>query len=210
MNLILGLALPIVGASFLLYVGKRTESFVRYQLISLFGALALSGIAVASSNNESIIQLGNFSAPANNIIDAPYASFAIIALAITTLVVYLQIVKGKQIDRALFVKSLFLAIPLSIMNSLTEELIFRVTTVQVLTGATSALNIAIISGLLFGIPHYFGNPGKIPGVVMAGFLGVIAAQSIFDTGGIGWAWAMHFLQDIPIITMLLLTGAKKL
>jgi hypothetical protein len=45
---------------------------------------------------------------------------------------------------------------------------------------------------------------------MAGFLGLIAAQSIFDTSGIGWAWAIHFVQDVPIITMLLLTGAKKL
>ena len=64
--------------------------------------------------------------------------------------------------------------------------------------------LAILCGVAFGIPHYFGNPGRIPGVLMAGFLGWIAGLSILETGGIAWAWGIHFAQDVPIILMLLL------
>jgi hypothetical protein len=39
---------------------------------------------------------------------------------------------------------------------------------------------------------------------MAGFLGWIAGLSILETGGIAWAWGIHFAQDVPIILMLLL------
>ena len=210
MNWLFGIGLPVIGATLLFVVGNRVGSFIRYQLITLAGAILLSLAALAFSHNQSIFVLGDLSAPANNVIDASYGLFTLIAFGITTLVVYLQVVKGKKIDLSLLLKFILLAIPLSAMNALTEELIFRGTLIQVLSGAATPITLAILSALLFGIPHYFGNPGKIPGVLMAGFLGLIAAQSIFDTAGIGWAFAMHFVQDVPIITMLLLTGAKKL
>jgi membrane protease YdiL (CAAX protease family) len=210
MNWVLGIGLPIIGAAFLLAIGNRVHSFVKYQLITLLGAAIFFSTALVLGDNKSIFTLGDLSAPANNLIDASYGAFALIALLVTTFVVYLQVLRGKKIDKALIFKSLLTALPLSAMNALTEELIFRGTLIQVLSGAATPLTLSLLSGLLFGIPHYFGNPGKIPGVIMAGFLGLIAAQSIFDTSGIGWAWAIHFVQDVPIITMLLLTGAKKL
>ena len=207
---LLGLGLPIVGAGFLFYVGKRTRSFVRYQVITLFGALVISAIALATSPNASIYRLGDLGAPAHNIIGASYGAFTLIAFAVTTLVVYLQVVRGKKVSRSAIATSLVWALPLSAMNALTEELIFRASIMQSIIHVAGPSLVFLLSAALFGIPHYFGNPGKIPGVLMAGFLGYIAAQSIFDTGGIGWAWAMHFVQDVPIITMLLLTGTKKL
>lgn len=210
MNWVLGIGLPIIGAAFLFAIGNRVHSFVIYQLITLLGAALFFATALVLSDKKSIFTLGDLSAPANNVIDASYGAFALIALLVTTFVVYQQVLRGKQVDRTLILKSLLFSIPLSAMNALTEELIFRATLIQVLSGAAAPLTLALLSGLLFGIPHYFGNPGKIPGVLMAGFLGLIAAQSIFDTSGIGWAWAIHFVQDVPIITMLLLTGAKKL
>lgn len=207
---LLGIGLPIIGATFLFAVGNRTKSFVRYQVITLLGALAISALALATSPNSSIYKIGDLSAPADNFIGASYGAFTLIAFAITTLVVYLQVVKGKSIDKSLLLKSLAFALPLSAMNALTEELIFRASLMQSIIHVAGPAVVALLAGLLFGIPHYFGNPGKFPGVLMATFLGVIAAQSIFDTGGLGWAWLMHFAQDIPIITMLLLTGTKKL
>ncbi len=207
---LLGIGLPIIGAVFLFAVDNRTKSFVRYQIITLLGALAISALALATSPNSSIYKIGDLSASANNFIGASYGAFTLIAFAITTLVVYLQVVKGKSVDRSLLLKSLVFALPLSAMNALTEELIFRASIMQSIIHVAGPVVVVLLAGLLFGIPHYFGNPGKIPGVLMATFLGVIAAQSIFDTGGLGWAWLMHFAQDIPIITMLLLTGTKKL
>ncbi|TLU55755.1 MAG: CPBP family intramembrane metalloprotease [Chlorobium sp.] len=60
----------------------------------------------------------------------------------------------------------------------------------------------LFSALLFGIPHYFGYPGKIPGVVLSGFLGWLLSLSVLQTGGIAWALALHFVQDLVIFTLL--------
>ncbi len=207
---LLGIGLPVVGALFLFTIGNRTKSFVSYQIITLFGAVVISAVALATSPNSSIYKLGDLTAPADNIIGASYGAFTLIAFAVTTLVVYLQVVRGKEIDKSSLIRFALIALPLSAMNALTEELIFRAAIMQSMIHVAGPVIVVVLSGLLFGIPHYFGNPGKLPGVVMATFLGVIAAQSIFDTGGLGWAWIMHFVQDVPIITMLLLTGAKKL
>jgi membrane protease YdiL (CAAX protease family) len=207
---LLGIGLPIAGALFLVGVGKRTNSIVRYQLVTLGGAIVLSGLSLKFSPNDSIFKFGDLKAPANNFIGASYLAFTVIAFAVTSLVVYLQLARSKHLNKTPLIRFALISIPLSAMNSLTEELIFRATILQSATHLASPMIIAILSGLLFGIPHNFGNPGKLPGVVMATFLGVMAAQSIFDTGGLGWAWIMHFVQDLPIITILLSTGVKKL
>ena len=207
---LLGIGLPIVGALFLLTVGKRSQSIVRYQIITLLGAIAISSMALAASPNTSIYRFGDLKAPADNFIGANYGAFTLIAFAVTSLVVYMQVVRGKEVDKSLLLRFTLFALPLSAMNALTEELIFRAAIMQSMTNVAGPVIVVILSGLLFGIPHYFGNPGKLSGVAMATFLGVIAAQSVFDTGGLGWAWIMHFVQDVPIITMLLLTGVKKL
>ncbi|MFT6005009.1 MAG: hypothetical protein ACI8UQ_002153, partial [Bacteroidia bacterium] len=51
--------------------------------------------------------------------------------------------------------------------------------------------------------HYFGTPGGIIGVIVAGFLGWFLAKSILETKGFFWAWFIHFLQDVVIITAML-------
>jgi hypothetical protein len=30
----------------------------------------------------------------------------------------------------------------------------------------------------------------------------VMAQSVLDTGGLGWAWVIHVAQDVPILTMM--------
>jgi hypothetical protein len=62
-----------------------------------------------------------------------------------------------------------------------------------------------LSALIFGIGHYFGSPGGIPGVLMAGYLGWFASKSIHETKGFFWAWMIHFVQDIIIMTGAYLT-----
>lgn len=130
-------------------------------------------------------------------------TFLIFPLIATTIVVYLQVLKRKAVPFHTIAKVIPAAILLSIFNSFTEEIIFRVIGVEGLSSVLSVSIIALLSGLWFGIPHYFGTPGKIPGVLMAGFLGWIAAISIMETGGIAAAWGIHFVQDVLIITMLL-------
>lgn len=136
-------------------------------------------------------------------------TFLVFPLIATTIVVYLQILRAKQVKIGTVVKVLPAALLLSVFNSLTEEIIFRVIGIEGLSSTLSMGVLALLSGLWFGIPHYFGTPGKLPGVVMAGFLGWVAAISVLETGGIAAAWGIHFVQDVPIITMLLAVAVKE-
>jgi membrane protease YdiL (CAAX protease family) len=136
-------------------------------------------------------------------------TFLVFPLIATTLVVYLQIARKKNISIGTVIRVLPAAVLLSVFNSFTEEIIFRVIGIEGLGSTLSVGILALLSGLWFGIPHYFGTPGKFPGVVMAGFLGWIAAISILETGGFAAAWGIHFVQDVPIITMLLAVAVEE-
>jgi membrane protease YdiL (CAAX protease family) len=92
----------------------------------------------------------------------------------------------------------------SLSNSFTEELIFRFGIVGGLSRRCSKLPLLIISAVLFGLPHYWGNPGGFTGVLMSGLLGYILSKATIETKGIGVAWIIHFVQDIIIFTALIM------
>jgi membrane protease YdiL (CAAX protease family) len=87
----------------------------------------------------------------------------------------------------------------SITNSFSEEMLCRFSLVAGLDGAISKHAIYIWSAAIFGGVHFFGTPGGPLGVLMAGFLGWLMAKAMHETKGIGWPWAIHFLQDVVII-----------
>jgi len=97
----------------------------------------------------------------------------------------------------------------AMVNAFVEETIFRIGIVSPLYGQISTPAILLISGFLFGIPHYFGMPKGILGVVMAGFLGWLLAMSVVETQGMFLAWAVHFVQDIVIIAVIFLIGSSE-
>jgi membrane protease YdiL (CAAX protease family) len=66
-----------------------------------------------------------------------------------------------------------------------------------------------MSALIFGVIHYFGMPGKIPGMLMAGFMGWLLTFAIIQTSGIFWAWSIHFAQDVIILTIALAAEKSK-
>ena len=68
--------------------------------------------------------------------------------------------------------------------------------------------IQIISAVLFGLPHYFGNPSGFIGVVMAGVLGYVLCKATIETKGITIAWIIHFVQDVIIFTALMMINIK--
>ena len=90
----------------------------------------------------------------------------------------------------------------SAMNAFSEEAIFRMGIVSPLYGQLSLPVVAIISGVLFGLPHYFGQPSGPVGVLMAGFLGWLLALSLLETQGLFLAWAVHFVQDVVIFVSM--------
>jgi membrane protease YdiL (CAAX protease family) len=56
----------------------------------------------------------------------------------------------------------------------------------------------IMTAALFGLLHYFGQPGGPFGVLLAGYLGWIAAKSMIETRGFVWAFLIHFVGNFII------------
>ena len=96
----------------------------------------------------------------------------------------------------------------SLSNSLFEEIIFRFAVIGNLDGRVAKDMILIISAVLFGLPHFYGNPGGITGVIMSAALGFILAKATYETHGLGIAWVIHFVQDIVIFTAIFMMNAK--
>jgi membrane protease YdiL (CAAX protease family) len=96
----------------------------------------------------------------------------------------------------------------SLTNSLTEELIFRFAIVGGLFNHYSKLTILIVSAVLFGLPHYFGSPSGVIGILMSGVLGYVLCKATVETKGISIAWTIHFVQDIIIFTALMMINVK--
>jgi membrane protease YdiL (CAAX protease family) len=125
----------------------------------------------------------------------------------TAIFMFFQLKKA-GVDYHYFVFSLLWAIPFSMTNAFSEEAIFRIGIVSPLFGIFSISIIILISAMVFGLPHYFGMPSGIIGALMAGFLGWLLAMSLVETQGLLIAWAIHFAQDVVIITSMILMSKK--
>jgi membrane protease YdiL (CAAX protease family) len=86
----------------------------------------------------------------------------------------------------------------SAANAWSEEIFARFVIVAGLDGKINPATICVISGIIFGVPHFFGTPGGFFGVIVTSGLGWILAKSVVETKGLGWAWVIHFLQDVII------------
>jgi membrane protease YdiL (CAAX protease family) len=126
----------------------------------------------------------------------------------TGIFMFLQLKKA-GVDYRYFLFSLLWSIPFSMANAFSEEAIFRIGIVSPLHGIFSVSVIILISGIVFGAPHYFGMPSGVVGALMAGFLGWLLALSLVETQGLFLAWAIHFAQDVVIITSMILMSRKK-
>ncbi len=164
-------------------------SFSKYFAIGNISApvVPVPVVGISPAPNETWLQIG--------------ANFAIVITAVTFIFIFFQLIKGKIIQKQYF-HLFFWVVVLSLMNSFTEEMITRFSVIALLDTLIPLSYIYLISAIIFGSVHYFGTPGKIPGVFLAGFLGWFLSKSIGETQGIFWAWLIHFLQDVVIITGL--------
>jgi uncharacterized protein len=127
---------------------------------------------------------------------------------VTAIVIFIQIPVTIQALQALPSFALPILL-LSLSNSLAEELIYRHSIVTALDATPWRRFAALFSGILFGGAHYFGAPGGFPGVLMAGLLGWLLAKSMQETRGFFWAWLIHFIQDVVIISAMFLQEVQK-
>jgi uncharacterized protein len=96
----------------------------------------------------------------------------------------------------------------SITNSFSEEIIYRFVINGNLAKIVASTTIFLISGIIFGLPHYWGFPTGIIGVIMSGLLGYILSKATHETQGLGIAWGIHFVQDVIIFTAVLMMNVK--
>ena len=57
-----------------------------------------------------------------------------------------------------------------------------------------------------GESSFRGHPGGPLGALLAGILGWLAATATIQTGGIAWAWSLHVILDVVILTVVLAIG----
>ncbi len=132
-------------------------------------------------------------------------NFTIVISIVTAVAIYFQVYQNGVIQT--LAPAIFLLILLfALTNSFVEEVTFRHTFASIVEyhGLSPYISKAL-SALIFGGVHYLGTPGKIPGVLLAGFLGWFLSKSIHETKGFFWAWLIHFAQDVIIMTALFLT-----
>ncbi|MFC4101371.1 CPBP family glutamic-type intramembrane protease [Paenibacillus xanthanilyticus] len=131
-------------------------------------------------------------------------NMAIVITSVTAVVIYFQVIRGESIHVDLF-PGLALIVVFALMNAFSEEIIFRFSFVAVVHRFGYSPYVGQgLAAATFGIVHYFGTPGGIPGVLMAAYIGWLLAKSMFETKGFFWALTIHFLQDVVIFFALLM------
>ena len=93
------------------------------------------------------------------------------------------------------------------LNAASEEFQFRCALLAHLRNVVSPAEAAWITAVLFGLGHYYGQPSGPIGVAMAGIAGWLWARSMIETRGFVWAFFIHMVQDIVILSFLAVATA---
>jgi len=169
------MALTLIGSG----IGRRELFLVR-------------GDPSAPASPTRLLQ-GNKTMPWNRVIRGWLPYFVII---ITAVLVFQIRPNLDQLSRALiFLPAILLA---AVINALAEEFIFRSMLLARLEHVIGAQGAIWMTTGLFGLMHYFGEPGGPFGVLLAGYLGWLAAKTMIETRGFVWALVVHTLGDFII------------
>jgi hypothetical protein len=192
----------------------KLELFFLYQLISLgVSGIVIVGVWMLNDRKLNFFRVGSWRAPATPVKILGITAndnwrkigftFAMVISGVTLMFMIINTYEDLgNITPAAWMLGLACAIPLSAVNAFNEEIITRWSIAEGFTGSF-AKYAPWVSAVIFGSVHYFGTPGGLIGSLMAGFLGWFLVRSIQDTKGLGWAWVIHFLQDIIILTITL-------
>lgn len=186
---------------------------LKYQLITLgvAGLVLLATYLAGRASFRRFFRLGQIDAPVEPVKaiglkpgpDETWLhvgrNFAVIITAVTAVLIYFQAIRGNSIAPE-HLRYLPWILVFAVSNAFVEEMITRFAVVSSLDGIIPRDAVYLVSAAIFGGVHFYGTPGGILGVLLAGFLGWLAAKSIGETRGVFWAWLLHFLQDVVIFT----------
>lgn len=199
-------------------LGNTYLSFqLKYQLILLGSVLISLGVIFLVSRNQflSLFRIGNLSAPTSAVNwlgiknGEKWTGLGINMLIVISLVtatfLFFQF-KKMPISWNLLLVNFHWIILFSILNAFSEEMIFRFGLVTSLQSIVPVSGIIIISAIAFGVVHYGGTPGGFIGIGLAGLMGFILCKSLIETQGIFWAVLIHFVQDVLIISSIVISN----
>ena len=204
--------------SFYLHTNKAINAMVNYQLF----ALLVSGVAsliifYLNPGSKVLLSMGNLkiaavkekwlgiNGNANWIING--AQLLLFVSFVTSIFIFITV--RNQTNSISFNLSFVPYILLfAFSNALAEELIYRYCIVGGLNLYCSKSFILITSAILFGLPHFFGMPNGIIGVLISAVLGYILCKATMETKGIFTAWFIHFVQDVIIFTGIFILHAS--
>ena len=213
-------SITVIGTAFLLVLtqwlnprgSNNLATYFTYQGLSLLvSAAVVAAVWFLRGRKLEFARIGDLHAPAspNQLLGIKTTdnwrnvglTFAIAISVVTSFFLLANYANSFDgISPLAWVIAFLAAIPLSAVNALNEEVITRWSLVEGL-GARNARYAPGLSAIIFGSVHYFGVPGGFIGCLMAAFLGWFLTKSIQDTRGIGWAWGIHFVQDVLIFTV---------
>lgn len=211
--LLIGQLVPSLNG-FMLHVNPQVDTLLKYQLIAVGMTLIFLLILywLQPQNFRLFARFGDSRAHPDPVkwlgIKAADTwrsvglNFAVVITVVTAIFIYLSFMGSTPIGTDAL-QWLPFALLLAVSNAFVEEALARFGIVVSLYGTLPNTTIFWVSALAFGIPHYFGAPGGVIGILMAGFLGWLLAKSLVETRGVFWAWFIHFLQDVVIFFGLL-------
>ena len=97
-----------------------------------------------------------------------------------------------------------MVLPMAAVNAFTEEVVFRLSYVTSTENAGLSPTWAMALGsLVFGFVHYWGiAPKWTLGAVLIAYIGFFLTKSSLETKGFLFAWAVHAILDVVILTFL--------
>lgn len=188
------------------------DSFLKYQIAALLLAISLTAVTwFLHPVSRNYLQLGSLHLPAEQLKWMGISGQTnwtvvfpklLLWVSLPTLIFMFLGVWSSQSLHAFQWKFIPWVLLFSFTNALTEELIFRFVLLPVQEVVPTVKVICLVSAILFGLPHFWGNPGGAIGVVMSGILGFVLMKMMLETKGLLAPWLLHFIQDVIIFTAI--------
>ena len=226
-----GMALALVAlvlGDWIRYAIENTSPVVRWSktapqyqwifldsLIALIpGALmALTLVGSGLKRRDVFLVRGNLAAPSKmplGLGPVRWSSLGPILIAVLSVPLAMQLVATWRPELSPMKKvigHLPVILTFAIVNSASEEFRFRSVLLARIRPALGNGHALLLTSALFGLGHWFGHPSGPAGVVMAGFAGWLWGKSMIETNGFFWAWLIHGIQDVIILTFVVLAPA---
>ncbi len=178
--------------------------------------VALAAALLAASHmtrGELYLRLGDLRAPAEIPLPVttrtttwPRLGIIVIVLVGAYLVVHLAVTRHPSSAAvATLLEYSPVVVVTAAVNTFCEEFLFRNSLIPPLLPALGRSQALWLTSLRFGIGHFYGNPSGLLGVAGATIFGLVLGRSMIETGGSGWAWMIHFAEDVVIFALIALT-----